>query len=292
MDDVAFLERLVPVGLDELDATAALLVRRDRKYLVPVEAARQVVDRLAEASRVLEIDGRRRFHYESVYFDTPGGASYLLAARRRPRRFKVRTRSYLDTGRCLLEIKTRDPRGRTVKERLEQEIERRDGLDAEGRAFVARCPLIDGLSVELRPCLTTRYTRTTLLVGADGARVTVDEDVEARTPDGRTVALSGMAIVETKSPGPPSVADRLLWSLGCRPTKVSKYCTSLAAMRPELPSNRWTRALRAPWVVSGAGLEPADAADAAAADPAADAADAAADADAAPAWQPALALAG
>ena len=62
----------------------------------------------------------------------------------------------------------------------------------------------------------------------------------------------------SKSPGPPSVADRALWSLGYRPTKVSKFGTSLAVLRPELPSNRWTRALRAPWVLATPGRREAD----------------------------------
>jgi hypothetical protein len=161
----------------------------------------------------------------------------------------VRTRSYLDSGRCLLEIKTRDPRGRTVKQRIEHPIAFRDGLESEDRVFVGHCELIGPASRWLEPALTTRYMRATLLVGAGGARVTVDEAMEALTPDGRLVALDGMAIVETKAPGPPSVADWALWSLGYRPTRVSKFCTSLAALRPELPSNRWTRALRAPWVL-------------------------------------------
>ncbi len=66
---------------------------------------------------------------------------------------------------------------------------------------------------------------------AFGARVTIDTGVEARTPDGPLVLLAGMAIVETTSAGPPSDADRALWSLGHRPTRVSKFGTSLAAAR-------------------------------------------------------------
>ena len=247
MDGPGILERLDPVHLDELDAVASLMTRRDRKYVIPVEVATQVVERLGDGSRVLDIDGRRRFHYESVYFDTPDGASYMAAARGRPRRFKVRTRSYLDSGRCQLEIKTRGPRGRTAKERQAYPIERRDGLDLAGRAFVGQCDLIGAQSGTLAPALTTSYARSTLLVDADGTRVTVDEDLEAWTPDGRTILLPDMVIVETKTNGRPSEADHVLWSLGHRPVKLSKYCTSLAAMRPELPSNRWTRVLHQPW---------------------------------------------
>jgi len=247
MSGLGVIDRLDPVDLDELETVAALLTRRDRKYLVPIEIAARAVERLGDSSRVLDIDGRRRFRYESVYFDTPDGVSYLAAARRRPRRFKVRTRSYLDSGRCLLEIKTRDVRGRTSKERWPYPIELRDGLDGAGRAFVANCDLIGRRSAILAPALTSRYARSTMLVDADGTRMTLDEGLAAWTPDGRGVCLPGMAIVETKTRGRPSEADRVLWSLGYRPARVSKFCTCLAALRPELPSNRWTRVLRQPW---------------------------------------------
>ena len=110
--------RLAPTGLAELDAAAGLLVRIDRKYLVPLATAQGLVDALAGAARVLQIEGRRSFSYASTYFDTPDLDSYLLAARKRRRRFKIRTRSYLDSGSCFLEVKTRGPRRATVKRRV------------------------------------------------------------------------------------------------------------------------------------------------------------------------------
>ena len=58
-----------------------------------------------------------------------------------------------------------------------------------------------------------------------------------------------MAIVETKSVGAPSAADRALWAIGCRPIRISKFGTSLAVLDPELPANRWTRALGQPWTL-------------------------------------------
>ena len=83
------LQQLVPIELPELESTAALLTRRDRKYVVPVGVAETLVGLLANWSRALEVGGRRRIQYESVYFDTPGRTSCLDAARRRSRRFKV-----------------------------------------------------------------------------------------------------------------------------------------------------------------------------------------------------------
>ncbi len=244
------LELLPAVSLSELDAAASLLTRRERKYIAPLDVAERLVAALAGQARVLDIDGRRRFRYESVYFDTPELASYLDAARRRPRRYKVRTRAYLDTGRCVLEVKTRDGRGRTVKTQHDHDVHRRDHLDGEERILVQGYPLIGEQGAHLRPALTTRYERATLLLPDAGVRATLDTHVQAEAPDGRIAALRGMVIIESKSGGPPSPVDRWLWSNGHRPIRVSKFCTSLAALFPELPSNKWNRALHQPWQVS------------------------------------------
>jgi len=64
------------------------------------------------------------------------------------------------------------------------------------------------------------------------------------TPGRSEVCTPQWAVVETKSAARASAADRLLWSLHHRPRVASKYGTGLAALRPDLPSNRWRPALR------------------------------------------------
>ncbi|WP_414529534.1 VTC domain-containing protein, partial [Actinomyces johnsonii] len=91
-------EHLATTTLAELNSAAGLLTRVDRKYLVPLNCAQELVDGLAPDARVLAIDEQRRFSYASTYFDTPGLEAFMLAARKRRRRFKVRTRTYLDSG--------------------------------------------------------------------------------------------------------------------------------------------------------------------------------------------------
>lgn len=250
------LATLPIIGLADLDASAALLTRRDRKYVLPEDAAAHLVAVLAGRSRILGIAGRRSFGYRSVYFDTPTDDSYLGAARRRARRFKVRTRTYLDAGRSYLELKTRDPRGRTVKVRHEHPPEAPDRLLPSERATLRRHAFIGSHADGLGPALTTRYTRATLVVDA-GVRITLDRDLVAEDGVGGVARLPGLVIVESKSPGPPSDVDRRLWSMGYRPLRISKFCTSLAALRADLPANRWTRALRQPWVVLPATVRPA-----------------------------------
>jgi hypothetical protein len=240
---------LDPITLDELVECAALQTRIDRKYLVPLEAAEQVVAGLAGCARVLEIGGRRSFGYSSLYFDTPELTSYHLAARGRRRRFKVRRRTYTDTGQSFLEVKTRGGRGSTVKERTPDDDGTTLGLDPAGCRFVDE--VLDRAGVapvagKLQPVLGTSYQRTTLhLAGpVTDSRVTVDTELAWSVPGGRPLRLAGVAIVETKSSSTPSAADRWLWRHGHRPTRVSKYGTGLAALRGHLPANRWHPVLR------------------------------------------------
>lgn len=240
------IDRLPAVALAEVVRDAALLDRRERKYVLrraDLDVVLTALTDVGDATRILEIDGRRSFGYRSVYLDTPDLTSYLAAAHRRPRRAKVRLRAYLDTGGRYLEVKRRDRDGRTRKERL-----RLDGPEVtplrDGWAFLDRFEETRPIQADLRPTLTTTYRRVTLLPGGDPSRVTVDLDLRCSDPDGRELWLPGLALVEVKSPARATTFDRLLWEHGHRPATVSKYGTGLAALRPELPSNRWHRALQ------------------------------------------------
>ncbi|WP_082406237.1 polyphosphate polymerase domain-containing protein [Microbacterium sp. No. 7] len=248
------LTRFDAIGLEELVAEAALLARVDRKYVVPRGGVDAVLAALDPGTRVLEIDGARDFAYESVYFDTPDLLSFRMAARPRRRRFKLRTRSYLDTGGSFLEIKTRGARGTTVKDRDPYDTARRAELTPQARtevaAALATIGVAPGRADDLRATLTTRYRRATLLCSDGAARATIDTDLAWVGPDGAGFALRDIAIVETKSPSSASAVDRLLWRSGHRPATVSKYATGLAALDDRLPRNRWARLLDGPFAPS------------------------------------------
>lgn len=228
---------LRPVTLAELDDRAGLLTRSDRKYVMTVERLAAVLDRLPAMMQVLDVDGVRHFAYESVYFDTPLLDSYLSGARGRRRRFKVRTRTYLDSERCFLEVKVKNGRGQTVKRRIEHPRERAEQLTDDARSFVAEHVTVLPTVLDLAPVLTTRYTRTTLV--GDGLRATIDTDLTCTRVDGATATFAGVAIVETKSTGRPSDVDRALWAAGVRPVACSKYAVGMAALDPSLPHHKW-----------------------------------------------------
>jgi len=233
---------LSAISLGELKANAELQTRKDRKYIVPVSMLSSILSSCD--LRALEVEDRRSFRYESVYFDTPSRTSYRAAAQKRRRRFKVRTRSYLDTGICRLEVKTRAGRGLNSKTRMGYSIEQRTTLTNRAVDFLSDFELIAPLRRDLEPVITTSYRRSTLFDPEASSRITVDTGLVWRTPDGACAQLTDVAIVETKTGGSPCRVDRRLWEAHHRPTKISKYGTGLAALAPGLPANKWSRVLR------------------------------------------------
>ena len=221
-------EHLAPTSLAELNDAAGLLTRVDRKYLVPLERAQELVGGLTSEARVLDIDGRRRFSYSSTYFDTPGLEAFMLTARKRRRRFKVRTRTYLDSGLCFLEVKTRGARGTTVKRRMGYHADDASRLTGPGRAFVAACLASTGVTgsaaahevaAALRPVLATTYERITLHLPRAEARATIDTALTWQHLG--PVAAPGTAVV---SAGP--FAGMVAGSQALRPARLAAAISS------------------------------------------------------------------
>jgi hypothetical protein len=237
--------RLRPVTLDEVLEYAALQTRVDRKYLVPAPVLTTVLDRLGDHLAVLQIDDLRLFRYESVYFDTPQLATYRQHAHGRRRRAKIRTRTYLDSGECLLEFKSVGSRGETVKERYPYRLDARDHLDVEAHALaVERLGAVTGAPT-LAPTLTTAYRRATLVDPTRGDRVTCDVNLTFENPGGQRYGpLEAVVVLESKTMGAASPLDHALCRLGYRPVSLSKYCVGMAVLDPALPANRWNRELR------------------------------------------------
>jgi hypothetical protein len=244
------------VSLAELDATAALQTRVDRKYVLTPDEVAALLAVVGPPSRVLQIDDRRTFTYASTYYDTEDLDTFHQAARRRRRRYKVRARTYVDTGGTFLEVKTRAARGVTVKERVPAE-DAAPCLAPDAAEFVdgrlAAARITAPPSSGLRPVLSSHYRRTTLL--APDARVTLDTDLTWRLAPGsgpgsgsddgaRWADVGDLVVVETKAGTAPSSVDRLLWRAGHRPDRISKYATGLAVLRPELPDHPWRRLRR------------------------------------------------
>jgi len=252
----ALVAGLPPISLAELMELAELLQRTDRKYIVTEEQLRELLRGLGDEVRVLEVQGNRALRYESIYYDTPDRASYRSAAHRRRHRFKVRTRTYVDTSECFLEVKVRDARRQTVKLRIPSSLADHSILDAADQAFLretfAEHDIDTALVAGLAPVLQTGFRRTTLYVPGADCRVTIDTDLTFASPGAAPIGAPELIVLETKSGTHDQRVDRLLWNAGVRPQQVSKFAIGSALLDPELPDNKWARTISRHFAAGGA----------------------------------------
>jgi len=236
------VDSFAAVGLADVDALAAAPDRIDTKYVISVAEVVALAERLRSTHAVLEIEGRREFAYRTTYFDTAELRMFRDHMQRRRRRYKCRSREYVDSGLCMFEVKLKAARGRTVKHRMVYDRALRDELSTNALGFVRDCVAHayarepDGV---LAPALVVEFTRITFAAADLGERVTCDFGVVFSAPDGTSGRLvEDSVIVECKSSHGATVADRALRALAARPQSgCSKYCLGVAFTRPRVKSN-------------------------------------------------------
>ncbi len=236
-------QRFASITLEEMDTFAALQTRVDRKYIVTSQLCNELFGTININGQVLTVNEKRSTGYQSVYFDTPEFDLYKDAAYKRRPRFKARTRFYQATGKAMIEVKTKDGRGKTVKIRTPYHAEHLYELTESGRAFIDESVQVPGSSEHLRPTLTSRYQRTTIVDRDTSTRMTCDEYLICSDWEDQSVAFPH-CILETKSSSQPSPFDKWLWEHEYRPQRISKYCTMLAVLHPALPANKWHQVIK------------------------------------------------
>jgi hypothetical protein len=240
---VAVVAELEPISLEELDERSALRRRVDTKYVVPGERLADLIEEISDSYAVLEIDGHRRFSYESVYFDTPDLRCFHDHVNGVRPRFKARTRLYQETGACFFEVKVRQEDD-MVKRQLPYDRADHGSLTPEARRFVEEV-LGDAAPDDLAPSLSTTYDRITLGAKAGGERVTTDLSVELRTMDDQSVRLRDeLTLVETKSGEGGGGVDELLRAEGCEPLSISKYRLGVGLLLADDPEAARAQQLR------------------------------------------------
>lgn len=235
------------IGLEEATRAAALQMRTDAKYLLPADRVADLLAAVAPHARVLEVGGVLGTDYRTTYFDTAELWSYRAHLQRRRRRAKVRTRRYGD-GLAMLEVKVKTSRGDTDKRRIEHPAASSGELGAAGRAFIAGA-LRDGAGLvapaPLAARATTSFHRTTLVDPDAGERITIDRDLVGTFDDAEVRFGTGHMLVEVKAATWRGAGHRVLRGLGVRPRSFSKYCLTVGALHPTLPSNPWRPVVRA-----------------------------------------------
>jgi hypothetical protein len=186
-----------PISLSGLDEVA-LMDRREEKFVIPDFWCAEIATQLDSSYKILEIEGRRSFRYDNLYFDTPDNITLEDHIRGRKCRYKVRIRSYVSSNLTFLEVKKRSVHGRSVKRRIKRSNEMKwdAPLTTEEREFIHKHVPFGN---DFQPALYSRYSRFTLASIERRERITFDTSLEFTTIDGTPVSpLTGLNIVELK----------------------------------------------------------------------------------------------
>lgn len=229
-----------PITLDRMEEVK-LLDRVDSKFVFRAGQLPLLLEQMQRDYFILEIDGVRLQHYDTLYFDTPGHGLYLDHHNKRANRFKVRSRRYSESGVAYFEIKFKTNKGRTSKIRNKHKGPREE--IAGRQADLLR----EGTGLEpemLRPALQILFSRITLANRALTERVTIDTELTFRNEEGEQT-FPGIVIAELKQDRSASSAlSVLLHRHHIRPCRMSKYCIGLAAVHPAIRQNNFKRKLR------------------------------------------------
>lgn len=167
---VSFLQTFEPINLKDLDEVR-LLKRIDTKFVFHIAQLLEILEVIKDDYYVLEIDEKRAFNYESLYFDTDSFDLYKQHHNGRINRMKVRYRRYSDSGLCFFEVKYKVNGGlQTHKKRL-QTPNLVEQLTERELALVNH-PQIDKTALHSK--LWIFFTRMTLVNRAKTERLTID----------------------------------------------------------------------------------------------------------------------
>lgn len=222
-----------PISLKEMDGVE-LMNRTDTKFVVPYEKLVLIVESLVYTYRILEVNGTRENHYETLYYDTPDFHFYLRHHNGKKNRWKIRKRSYVDSDLSFLELKFKTNRGRTKKQRVTIPMIQSD-LNATESDFIHDRAHLD---LNLIPQVQNNFTRITLVEPNLPERITIDFDLSFQWND-RRVELPNLVIVEVKQENhnrrSPFVAALKKYHI--REESISKYCIGVALLVPNVKRN-------------------------------------------------------
>lgn len=238
-------KRMEPITLSEMK-DIKLMNRIDTKYLVSAKFLPELLKNLESDFRIQEVEGKKISKYRTMYFDTSDMSMYLMHHNYKRNRQKIRTRSYLDSGITFLEIKNKNNKGRTKKDRIK--ISNEDFSDfssnPEAVAFVEKNTQykID----ELYPTVMSSFDRITLVNYERTERITIDANLNfSNCRTGVNTDSKELVIVELKQDGKAtSLLKEKLAEYRIFPGGMSKYCLGCVLTDKDTKQNRFKQKIR------------------------------------------------
>lgn len=236
MDELnRILNEFEPITLKEMDSVK-LMDRTDTKFIFKFDQLPEFLNQLKNDYRVLDVNGNKISRYESLYFDTKAFDLYHCHHRGKPSRFKIRFRKYVESDLNFFEVKFKNNKGRTIKDRVKQkEI---DGFIKEKaeELLTHKTPL---KSANLEAKIWVNYSRITFVNKNSPERVTIDLNLTFKNNE-QNKTIENIVIAEVKQDkAVVSAFMKLMKKYHIRQGAISKYCFGVINLFGKIKHNNF-----------------------------------------------------
>ena len=223
------LSQLSPISLEMMDRVK-LMDRTDVKYIISDSILPALIEEVKDDYHILETANTRAGNYHTLYFDTPKNKFYKDHHNGKRNRYKVRYRTYVDSGISFFEVKHKNKKGRILKERVQIE-EVREQLGEKEMELLLR-------KMKKQPKLEARlentFKRVTLIAKSGIERMTIDFDLQY-IYNAEEMSMPGLAIIEVKQERYSRNSKMMdaLRKRSIRPERMSKYAIGMSIFSGE-----------------------------------------------------------
>ncbi len=231
---LALLDTFDTISLEQLNATANFLNRKDRKYVFNISKLPDILEELTKDYFILQIWANKVFNYDNVYMDTENLNFYYRHQHGIKPRIKVRSRLYKESNLCYFEVKQKDKNNITRKFRYQRNPKDHGIITKNAKQFFEWVyqTLCNKKAPQLMPVVRTTYSRITLVHKKSEERITIDFNLKSELllENNKTkIDFGDIVIFESKSFSKKPPSKKILKKYWIKRIKrCSKYALSLA----------------------------------------------------------------
>lgn len=216
--------------------SVSLMKRVDTKFILKESQLLEVLSKLYDDYKILEIDQERLMKYSTLYFDSQNKKCFKDHHNGKLNRYKIRMRKYLVSDICFLEIKKKNNLGITNKIRRQIKDFETD-LTLDSKEFITNSNINN---IFLEPSLYNNFSRMTFVNKSEAERLTIDVDLSFSF-GAKEKKFDKLVVIEIKQEGKRlnTTINRVLKSMSILPTNFSKYCIGISNTLDNIKSNRF-----------------------------------------------------
>ncbi len=242
---LSILEKMPAITLDEM-SSIRLMDRVDSKFMAHVSCLPILLKKMSNLFMVQVNNEKVIAPYFTQYFDTPGLDFFVMHQNGKLKRQKIRIRSYVDSNLSFLEIKNKNNKGRTSKNRIPFKMQTTSNFDefADEKIFLQEHALFDPNT--LIPSLENQFERITFVNNRKTERITIDLSLLFKNyKTGIFESLENYIILELKQDGLQySDFKEILTEMRIKQASFSKYCIGMVMTDPEVKYNRFKKKIQ------------------------------------------------